>query len=166
MGDRSTRLHEPLLPGGPHPPVPSHMQPTGHDWCIIKLAFPGRILGFNVDTSFFTGNFAPRCSVQAATVDDEPVRAWVDVHRIRMGVCVVALDTSELKLTWINPTVTPKRTQSIFIHVSPPDKQEAMTRLAAARMDPGAASGKMGSRATEEEIKMYVRFFVCWLVFT
>lgn len=47
---------------------------AGHDWCIIKLAFPGRILGFDVDTSFFTGNFAPRCSIQAATVDDEPVR--------------------------------------------------------------------------------------------
>jgi len=34
--------------------------------------------------------------------------------------------------------------------------QEAMQRLAAARADPGAASGKMGSRATDEEIRMYV----------
>lgn len=41
-----------------------------------------------------------------------------------------------------------------------------MTRLAAARMDPGAASGKMGSRATEEEIKMYDCLFVCWFDFT
>lgn len=31
-----------------------------------------------------------------------------------------------------------------------------MARLAVARMDPGAASGKMGSRATEEEMQMYV----------
>lgn len=30
-----------------------------------------------------------------------------------------------------------------------------MKRLAAARVDPGQASGKMGSRATEEEIRMY-----------
>ncbi|EWM26524.1 allantoicase [Nannochloropsis gaditana] len=48
---------------------------AGHDWCIIKLAFPGRILGVGVDTSFFTGNYVPRCSIQAASYidDNEPI---------------------------------------------------------------------------------------------
>jgi allantoicase len=46
---------------------------AGHDWCIIKLAFPGRILGFDVDSSFFTGNHSPRVSIQAACLDTEPV---------------------------------------------------------------------------------------------
>ena len=37
----------------------------GHDWCIIKLGLPGRVCGIELDTSFFTGNFAPRASIQA-----------------------------------------------------------------------------------------------------
>ncbi|XP_025071995.1 probable allantoicase [Alligator sinensis] len=38
----------------------------GHDWCIIQLGVPGTIHGFEVNTSFFAGNCAPRISVQAA----------------------------------------------------------------------------------------------------
>lgn len=39
----------------------------GHDHAVIKLAAPGRILGFDVDTSHFTGNFAPACRIEAAS---------------------------------------------------------------------------------------------------
>jgi len=45
----------------------------GHDWCIIKLGLPGIISGVELDTSFFTGNYAPRASVQAAWLDESPV---------------------------------------------------------------------------------------------
>ena len=38
----------------------------GHDWCLIRLGLPGLVHGLVLDTSFFTGNFAPRASVQAA----------------------------------------------------------------------------------------------------
>mmetsp|Transcript_3987 Transcript_3987/g.6177 ORF Transcript_3987/g.6177 Transcript_3987/m.6177 type:complete len:378 (+) Transcript_3987:2-1135(+) len=38
---------------------------AGHDWCIIELGLPGEILGVKVDTLFFTGNQAPRFSLQA-----------------------------------------------------------------------------------------------------
>uniref|UniRef100_A0A3B4AW07 Allantoate amidinohydrolase n=1 Tax=Periophthalmus magnuspinnatus TaxID=409849 RepID=A0A3B4AW07_9GOBI len=41
----------------------------GHDWCIVQLGVPGIIFGFDVDTSFFTGNYAPRVSIQAACLD-------------------------------------------------------------------------------------------------
>uniref|UniRef100_A0A4W4F8C3 Allantoate amidinohydrolase n=1 Tax=Electrophorus electricus TaxID=8005 RepID=A0A4W4F8C3_ELEEL len=37
----------------------------GHDWCIVQLGVPGVIHGFDVDTSFFTGNYAPSISIQA-----------------------------------------------------------------------------------------------------
>ena len=33
----------------------------GHDYCIIRLGVPGIIHGFDVDTSYFTGNFPPDC---------------------------------------------------------------------------------------------------------
>ncbi|CAJ0936181.1 unnamed protein product [Ranitomeya imitator] len=42
----------------------------GHDWCIIQLGVPGVIHGFHVDTHFFTGNYAPRISVQVACLQD------------------------------------------------------------------------------------------------
>ncbi|KAM4041853.1 putative inactive allantoicase [Anomaloglossus baeobatrachus] len=43
---------------------------TGHDWCIIELGVPGVIHGFHVDTHFFTGNYAPRISVQTACLQE------------------------------------------------------------------------------------------------
>ncbi|KAF2901964.1 hypothetical protein ILUMI_04224 [Ignelater luminosus] len=43
----------------------------GHDWCIIKLGIPGVIHGIDLDTAFFTGNYAPRFSLQAANLNDE-----------------------------------------------------------------------------------------------
>lgn len=36
----------------------------GHDWCLIRLC-PGTIRGFEIDTSFFTGNFPPEASIDA-----------------------------------------------------------------------------------------------------
>ncbi|MCV6598352.1 MAG: allantoicase [Mangrovicoccus sp.] len=55
----------------------------GHDHAVIKLAAPGRLLGFNVDTSHFTGNYAPACKIEAASIpaDAEPddSTSWVQV---------------------------------------------------------------------------------------
>lgn len=38
----------------------------GHDWCILELGLRGRVAAVDVDTAFFTGNHAPRASIQAA----------------------------------------------------------------------------------------------------
>ncbi|XDV42269.1 hypothetical protein PO909_010969 [Leuciscus waleckii] len=45
----------------------------GHDWCIVQLGVPGVIHGFDVDTSFFTGNYAPYASIQVACLDQIPL---------------------------------------------------------------------------------------------
>ncbi|SDK18088.1 allantoicase [Aliiruegeria lutimaris] len=42
----------------------------GHDHAIIKLAAPGRLLGFDVDTRHFTGNYAPACRIEAASTKE------------------------------------------------------------------------------------------------
>ncbi|ETI39725.1 allantoicase [Phytophthora nicotianae] len=39
---------------------------TGHDWCILALGLRGAVDVVDVDTAFFTGNNAPRVSIQAA----------------------------------------------------------------------------------------------------
>lgn len=37
----------------------------GHDWCVVRLARPGRVHGVDLDTSHFTGNFPPAASIEA-----------------------------------------------------------------------------------------------------
>lgn len=43
----------------------------GHDWSIVRLAVPGEIVGVDVDTSFFTGNYPPACSLEGCSCPDE-----------------------------------------------------------------------------------------------
>ena len=43
----------------------------GHDYCIVKLGVPGQISGFDVDTSYFTGNYPPSASIDACVSEDD-----------------------------------------------------------------------------------------------
>jgi allantoicase len=45
---------------------------AGHDRCIIKLGCPGTIAGFDLDTSFFTGNYPPAASIEGLPVGNDP----------------------------------------------------------------------------------------------
>ena len=45
---------------------------VGFDWCIVRLAVPGRVLGFELDTRHFTGNFPPGAALDGATGDEYP----------------------------------------------------------------------------------------------
>ncbi len=54
----------------------------GHDWCIVKLAMPGRIVGIDVDTSHFIGNHPPQVSLESANIrgDSSPSGAnWISI---------------------------------------------------------------------------------------
>ncbi|WP_138468272.1 allantoicase [Poseidonocella sp. HB161398] len=59
----------------------------GHDWGIVKLAAPGRVLGFDIDTSHFTGNYAPACRIEAASLpagkEPDADTAWVQILKHR-----------------------------------------------------------------------------------
>jgi allantoicase len=54
-----------------------------YDWAIVKLGFAGNILGFDIDTSHFTGNQAPAASVEATFCPEGDVQAkdveWTQV---------------------------------------------------------------------------------------
>ena len=43
----------------------------GHDWCIIKLGFPGIIKGVDIDTNHFLGNNPAYASLEACAVPDD-----------------------------------------------------------------------------------------------
>src|SRR3954462_13565611 len=44
----------------------------GHDCAIIRLGMPGIVRGVVIDTSFFTGNYPPRASVEACSIFGSP----------------------------------------------------------------------------------------------
>ncbi len=50
----------------------------GHDWAIVRLGAPGMVRGVVVDTSWFTGNYPPFVSLEAARVDGYPAVGELD----------------------------------------------------------------------------------------
>jgi allantoicase len=42
----------------------------GYDWCIVRLGLPGLIRGIVVDTSFFTGNYPERFSLEGCDLGE------------------------------------------------------------------------------------------------
>lgn len=55
----------------------------GHDWCIIKLATPGKIYGVDIDTNHFLGNHPPNASIDACNVEEDTENfdnvAWQEI---------------------------------------------------------------------------------------
>jgi Allantoicase len=49
----------------------------GYDWAIIRLGAPGKIRGVVIDTSWFTGNYPERASIDATTVEGTPGAKWL-----------------------------------------------------------------------------------------
>ncbi len=47
----------------------------GHDWAIVRLGLPGVVRGLVIDTSWFTGNYPERASVDACAVPGTPAAA-------------------------------------------------------------------------------------------
>jgi allantoicase len=54
----------------------------GYDFCIVKLGIAGIIHGFDIDTSFFTGNYPPAASVDACTSDEDVPGENADWHEL------------------------------------------------------------------------------------
>ena len=53
----------------------------GHDWAVVQLATPGKIIGFDIDTNFFLGNHPPHASVEAINiVDASAISDWEKVE--------------------------------------------------------------------------------------
>lgn len=52
----------------------------GFDWCLIQLAVPGMIAGFDINTAHFTGNYPPGASIQgSASVGRPSDEQWIDL---------------------------------------------------------------------------------------
>ncbi|XP_058454549.1 allantoicase-like [Malaya genurostris] len=58
---------------------------AGHDWCIVRLAALTKVKGIVVDTAHFTGNFAPRFSVQGAQLSPQEEKLIPDRGQDMIG---------------------------------------------------------------------------------
>ncbi|XP_032513181.2 allantoicase-like [Danaus plexippus] len=68
----------------------------GHDWCIIKLATKCVIRGLLIDTAFFSGNYAPKYSIQAACLTPEE-EALLPERDSEMGSACTECDLERVK---------------------------------------------------------------------
>ena len=41
----------------------------GHDYAILRLGVPGKIIGIDIDTTHFTGNYPPAAAIDACISD-------------------------------------------------------------------------------------------------
>ncbi|HEX8062863.1 MAG TPA: allantoicase [Allosphingosinicella sp.] len=48
----------------------------GHDWCVIRLGVPGIVVGFEIDTRHFTGNYPPGAKIEVTSSDEEVPEFW------------------------------------------------------------------------------------------
>ena len=44
----------------------------GFDWCVVRLAVPGRVVRFELDTRHFTGNYPPGAALDGASEEAQP----------------------------------------------------------------------------------------------
>jgi allantoicase len=44
---------------------------AGYDWCIVRLGVTGVVSGFDIDTSFFTGNYPASASIEGCYATDD-----------------------------------------------------------------------------------------------
>ena len=53
---------------------------AGYDWCVVQLGLAGKIVGVDIDTSHFTGNYPVAASIDACRVakDEEPDN-WIEI---------------------------------------------------------------------------------------
>ncbi|MEO5588284.1 MAG: allantoicase [Gemmatimonadaceae bacterium] len=55
----------------------------GHDWAIIRLGAPGIVRGVVIDTSWFTGNYPERASIDATNVEGTPSGEWLAGNEVQ-----------------------------------------------------------------------------------
>ncbi len=53
----------------------------GHDWCVVRLGVAGAVVGVDIDTRHFTGNYPPAASLEACLSDSQPDAAteWTTI---------------------------------------------------------------------------------------
>lgn len=53
---------------------------AGYDWCIVQLGLAGKIVGVDIDTSHFTGNYPVAASLDACSVkENEDPDNWIEI---------------------------------------------------------------------------------------
>ncbi|KAF9437508.1 Allantoicase [Entomortierella beljakovae] len=90
---------------------------TSYDWCVIQLGFAGTLAGFEIDTSFFTGNHAPFISVEGIKEDDIRKAASRDHEGWAEVTWTPILGKSALQPNARHGFVLEKPTEDYYTHI-------------------------------------------------
>lgn len=91
----------------------------GHDWCLIKLGAACNIKGIMVDTAFFTGNYAPRISIQGAKLTENEEQLIPNRESCKMGTAC-----NECELENLSKLKSEKWTEIVPMTVMNPGYEE------------------------------------------
>lgn len=61
----------------------------GFDWVIVRLGAPGIVRGIVIDTSFFTGNYPERASIEMTSVDGAPSAQWMSGSEVQWEALLI-----------------------------------------------------------------------------
>jgi allantoicase len=87
----------------------------GYDWCIIRLGLPGIVRGVVVDTSFFTGNFPERFSLEGCDLGDAPPKN--EKKKLSSASVVWTPIAPETALKGDSQNLFPVRNETRFTHL-------------------------------------------------
>jgi allantoicase len=87
----------------------------GHDWCLLRLGFPGIIRGVVVDTSFFTGNYPERFSLEGCDLGNHPYKG--EKKKLSSLTLAWAQIFPETALKGDSPNLFSVRNENRFTHL-------------------------------------------------
>ena len=118
----------------------------GNDFAIVRLGVPGVVLGLVVDTAWFSGNYPPHVSIEAASLDGYPS---VDELLDAPWVTLLARSTVEGDSTNTFPVEHSRRFTHIRLTIHP-DGGVARLRVHGEPVpDPGILTGTVDLAALE-----------------
>ena len=91
----------------------------GHDWAIIRLGLPGIVRGVIIDTSYFTGNFPERASVDACAVEGVASAEWLAGDAVQWQSLLAESSLSPNTQNSFSITMAPRRVTHLRLNILP-----------------------------------------------
>jgi allantoicase len=91
----------------------------GHDWTILRLGLPGIVRGVIIDTSYFTGNFPERASIDACTVEGIASAEWLAGDEVQWQSLLAESGLSGNTQNSFSITGVPRRVTHLRLNIFP-----------------------------------------------
>ncbi|KYQ89571.1 allantoicase [Tieghemostelium lacteum] len=89
------------------------------DWCVLKLGIPGTIVGIEIDTSYFTGNYPPYAQLESICVEGEPTLDQLLSDESRWNVVLQKSNLGSSCKQYFEPTTPVQKTTHLRFKIYP-----------------------------------------------